>query len=630
MNKKKRFKLVIIIAVLAFVSIFSLPIFNTSVQAYEGNSKEVESMLKSIVEKYGEENVIFDDGIVLNENEEISELELSNETSINWKSEDNNIIEITSENIVKALSSGTTFLVGEKDGKYYIKQVYVAPTTMASSDEISNYSRAVERKGNYVVYLDPGHGGYDPGSNGNGIVEKELNLKIALKLRDKLEGMGIVVKMSRDTDKFVSLQDIANGANSAMPDVFVSIHQNSFTSSEANGIETYWYNDKNSDSLASSIQSLLINNTGANNRGVKKEDFYVVKNTIMPSSLVECGFITNPNEASKLKSEDYQNKIVDSIANGTYEFLKSNVTLDPLVATRIFGEDRYETSYKVFNIGWESSEYAILVPGYDYPDALCAAPLANKYNAPIVLSENESLSSQPKLLNLLKSKGVKNVFIVGGTGVIPASMEYELSAQGINSKRLGGIDRYETSVKIAKELGSTTGEIAIASGINFADGVSISPIAAKRNMPILLTDNEYMPSVVYDYISSLNVQKSYIAGLSGAVSDSVASKFPNAERLGGKNRYETNKVIFYRFKNDLDLNNLYIASGLDFPDALSVSALTGRNSGFVVLSNSNYAEPDAKNIMLQVKPYISNVNVLGSNSIINDSVLYDLGISSIR
>lgn len=627
---KKRSKLLNILVLLSFLSMCFTLFYSDNVQAYEGNSKEVEDTLKVIIKEYGEENIIFDDGIVLTEDEKISLSELSNNMIINWQSRDSSIVKKIGEDTLMAMSNGTTFLVGEENGNYHIREVYVASSSENSINTISNYNNIEAIKRGYLVYLDPGHGGSDPGSSANGIIEKELNLKIALKVKATLENMGIAVQMSRDTDKFVSLADIAAKANSVKPDVFVSIHQNSFTESSVNGIETYWYKNDADKQLATGIQNRLISSTGATNRGVKREEFYVIKNTSMPSVLVECGFITNPIESNNLRSEWYQNKIVESIVNGTYEFLKNNIDIDGLEGTRIFGKDRYETSYEVFKKGWGASEYAILAPGYDYADALCAAPLATKYNAPILLAKNDSLKNQPKLLDLLKSKGVKNIFIVGGTGVIPSVMETELLEQGINVKRLGGIDRYETSVQIAQEVGSDSGEIALASGLDFADGLSISPIAAKQNMPILLTLKDTLPDVVLDYINTLNIKKSYVIGANGAISDDVARKLSNAERLGGKNRYETNKVIFDKFKPDIDLNSLYISSGLNFPDALSISALAGKDSNFLILSNLNIVEQSVKEIILDNKESIGETYILGSSALIKDNVLYGLGIDYIR
>lgn len=631
---KKSMKLVAAILLLTVFN-FMLPNYSYEVKATTASSSEiVEAMLKEIINEYGEMNIIFDDGVVLEESEKISIADLSEYKTINWKSNDSSILEVTNET-VEAISSGTTFLIGEENGKYHVRQVYVAPNEINSRSAISKYNAISERKGQYVVYLDPGHGGSDPGSSGNGITEKDLNLKIALGVRDRLQSMGIIVKMSRDTDKFVSLEDIAAGANAAMPDVFVSIHQNSFTSPSANGIETfYWEKGSTDNKLATSLQNNLIKNTGAYNRGVKydkeKYNFYVIKNTNMPAALVECGFITNPDEASKLKTSDYQNKIVDAIANGANDYLKANVSLDPLTAERIYGNTRYETSYKLFNKGWSTSDTVILASGVDYPDALTATPLAGKYNAPILLSRNTTLDAQPELKSTLINKGVRNVIIIGGQTAIPQVIQDQISALGINVRRIGGSDRYETSALIAREVGVNNGEIALAYGLSFADGLSIASIAAKRQMPILLTRDTLVPNSTKDFINSNNINKTYVVGSTTVISDSVVGQTKNPERLGGLNRYETNSLIFNRFKSELNLDSIYIASGLAFPDALSASAIAAKDGNFVLLSNIRQVEWTVKNILSSIRPELNNVYVLGSNVVISDSILFGLGIDSIR
>lgn len=631
---KKSMKLVAAILLLTVFN-FMLPNYSYEVKATTASSSEiVEAMLKEIINEYGEMNIIFDDGVVLEESEKISIADLSEYKTINWKSNDSSILEVTNET-VEAISSGTTFLIGEENGKYHVRQVYVAPNEINSRSAISKYNAISERKGQYVVYLDPGHGGSDPGSSGNGITEKDLNLKIALGVRDRLQSMGIIVKMSRDTDKFVSLEDIAAGANAAMPDVFVSIHQNSFTSLSANGIETfYWEKGSTDNKLATSLQNNLIKNTGAYNRGVKydkeKYNFYVIKNTNMPAALVECGFITNPDEASKLKTSDYQNKIVDAIANGANDYLKANVSLDPLTAERIYGNTRYETSYKLFNKGWSTSDTVILASGVDYPDALTATPLAGKYNAPILLSRNTTLDAQPELKSTLINKGVRNVIIIGGQTAIPQVIQDQISALGINVRRIGGSDRYETSALIAREVGVNNGEIALAYGLSFADGLSIASIAAKRQMPILLTRDTLVPNSTKDFINSNNINKTYVVGSTTVISDSVVGQTKNPERLGGLNRYETNSLIFNRFKSELNLDSIYIASGLAFPDALSASAIAAKDGNFVLLSNIRQVEWTVKNILSSIRPELNNVYVLGSNVVISDSILFGLGIDSIR
>lgn len=629
-SSKKSLKLTAIMLLLTIFN-FVLPTYDYVANANtESSSERVEAMLKEIINEYGEDNIIFDDGIVLEESEAISLVDLSQQgESITWKSQDNSVVEVTNDEI-KAIAYGTTFLIGEESGKYHVRQVYVSATVMNARASVATFSADNARKGQYVVYIDPGHGGSDPGASGNGLVEKDINLTIALGLRDKLQSMGIKVYMSRDTDKFVSLEDIAAGANAVNPDIFISIHQNSFTNPEANGIETYWYNNNNSQELATYIQNRLIANTNAYNRGVKNEAFYVIKNTNMPSSLVECGFITNPEEASKLKTSDYQNKIIDAIANGANNYLKSNVSLDSLVADRIYGSTRYETSYKLFDRGWSSADTVILASGVDYPDALTATPLAGKYNAPILLSRNTTLDSQPELKSTLINKGVKNVIIIGGQTAIPQVIQDQISALGINVRRIGGSDRYETSALIAKEVGVNNGEVALAYGLSFADGLSIASVAASKQMPILLTRTDSIPNATANFINSNNINKTYVVGSTTVISNSVVSQTKNPERLGGLNRYETNSIIFNKFKSQLNLNTVYIASGLAFPDALSSSALAAKNGNFVLLSNIRQVEGTVRNIISEIRPSLNNVYVLGSNVVISDSILYGLGIDSIR
>lgn len=637
---KKNIRLIAGILVLSVFN-FVMPTYSSIANANtESSSERVEAMLENIIHEYGEENIIFEDGIVLNENEEMSIEALSTETEINWISKDESIVKIVDKNTVRAMSSGTTFLIGEKDGKYHLKQTYVADSYATAG--ISTYNIENARKGQYVVYLDPGHGGKDSGAIGNGIIEKELNLKIALGVRDRLQSMGIIVKMSRDTDKFVALKDISDGANAVMPDVFVSIHQNS-AGENAYGIETFWNKDMDKP-IATSIQNKIIQNAsnyyssneGKYNRGIRKDSDYlgynlhVLRATNMPASLVECGFVSNANDANRLKNPEYQNKIMDGITNGIIDYLKANVSLDALTAERIYGNTRYETSYKLFDKGWSTSDTVILASGVDYPDALTATPLAGKYNAPILLSRNTTLDAQPELKSTLIDKGVKNVIIIGGQTAIPQIIQDQISSLGINVRRIGGSDRYETSALIANEVGVNNGEIALAYGLSFADGLSIASVAANKQMPILLTRTDSIPNATKNFINSNNINKTYVVGSTTVISDSVVSQTKNPERLGGANRYETNSIIFNKFKSEIDLSSIYIASGLAFPDALSSSALAAKNGNFVLLSNIRQVEGTVRNIISDISPYLNRVYVLGSNVVISDNILYGLGIDSIR
>ena len=142
-----------------------------------------------------------------------------------------------------------------------------------------------------TVYVDAGHGGKDPGAQSGGVSEKDLNLKVALKVRNKLEQKGYNVVMSRTTDVFLELSEIARKANNSKADIFVSIHHNSFNNNTY-GIESFSYNSlgnstnpmsknlsrlANSEKLAKSSQQQMISYSGAYNRGAKKANFHVIR-----------------------------------------------------------------------------------------------------------------------------------------------------------------------------------------------------------------------------------------------------------------------------------------------------------------------------------------------------------------
>lgn len=619
-----------IIGCLLSILICSNFLINKEIKATVIDENEaIENQLNNVIKENENKNIIFEDGIVLEigETVNLNDIVSTNIEEATVNADNENVLEINDGEIT-AIGKGTVFLSIEENNNVHIIEVYVEDLAMP----YVLTRAAVNNRDHYVVYIDPGHGGSDPGASGNGIIEKELNLQLAIKVRDKLRSQDVEVVMSREDDVYVSLQERAMQANSVTPDAFVSIHNNSFDGSSANGIETF-YTKSIDKSLADGIQSRLIANTNAANRGVKLGKLYVTRKTTMPAVLVEGGFMTNPTEAEKLKTDSYQEAIANAIVDGTMNYLQSNIQLNiskALTATRIFGKTRYETSYEIFKKGWAYSETAILVTGTDYADALTSAPLASKNDAPILLVRNASLNSQSELKSLLVEKEVKNIYIVGGTSRIPDSFESELSQLGIKSIRLAGQTRYETSVKVAQELGSTTSEVAIAYGLGFADGLSISSVAAIRQMPILLTNTNSIPDVVREYINDVGINKTYVIGLESVVSKEVENNLTNVERLGGANRYETNASIFNRFKDDINLWNVYVASALDFPDALSSNALAARSHSFVLLANPKYQQDISRSILVDNKNEINDIFVLGGSTVLSDDILYNLGIETIK
>jgi N-acetylmuramoyl-L-alanine amidase CwlD len=191
-------------------------------------------------------------------------------------------------------------------------------------------------QGLYKVFVDPGHGGTDSGATGySGSLEKTINLQISKKLNELLKKSDIETMMSREDDIYVGLSERAAMANSWNSNLFISIHQNSYTSSEVNGIETYSYPGSiNGSKLAAKIQNKLIQYTGANNRYAKTADYAVLRGTNMTAALVECGFISNSTEESKLLDDSYQNTVAEAVSDGILEYLgvyKEDVNKDGFV-----------------------------------------------------------------------------------------------------------------------------------------------------------------------------------------------------------------------------------------------------------------------------------------------------------
>ena len=171
-------------------------------------------------------------------------------------------------------------------------------------------------RSNTVVVIDAGHGGFDRGGiPGQRVPESIMTLDVALRLRSILQASGYPVVMTRSSDVFIPLGTRVAIANSHRNGIFVCIHFNSATRRGANGIETYFYSGQ-SLSLASAIHYYVAGGAPSPNRGVRRRGYYVLRRTAIPAVLVECGFLTNPNEAQYVQSATYRQKLAEEIARG--------------------------------------------------------------------------------------------------------------------------------------------------------------------------------------------------------------------------------------------------------------------------------------------------------------------------
>lgn len=178
---------------------------------------------------------------------------------------------------------------------------------------------------NRIIVLDPGHGGRDPGASRGSAVEKAIVFKVTELVRQKLETNGAKVVMTRTGDTYPSLENRVAITAKNYGELFVSVHVNAASSASAKGTETF-YSVSTGDMyeedvyLATFINKEIVQNADMNNRGVKKANYYVIKNMTIPSVLVELGFVSNAEDRAKLVNDDYIEKFAQSIYNGIVQY----------------------------------------------------------------------------------------------------------------------------------------------------------------------------------------------------------------------------------------------------------------------------------------------------------------------
>jgi N-acetylmuramoyl-L-alanine amidase len=184
---------------------------------------------------------------------------------------------------------------------------------------------AVQTIPTYIVALDPGHGGRDPGAVSGDVLEKNLNLAIAQKTQALMAtDPRLQPVMTRTADTYVALEDRIAKAEAAGAQIYVCIHVNSFDQPDAAGVETWVDNTRADDDpswvLASMVQSALSNATAARNRGIRTQESFLQRTT-MPAVSVEVGYLTNPDELTKLLDPAYQATIATGIVQGVEDFI---------------------------------------------------------------------------------------------------------------------------------------------------------------------------------------------------------------------------------------------------------------------------------------------------------------------
>lgn len=267
----------------------------------------------------------------------------------------------------------------------------------------------------------------------------------------------------------------------------------------------------------------------------------------------------------------------------------------------IIGSNRFDTAAKIADrVG--SYDTAILVNGNSIADGLSASSLSGKENAPILLTQTNSIPQETQI----RLNSVSKIYLIGGENAISNKIMDYLTVSGKEVIRIAGKDRIDTSLEVAKVVGDYSSAFIVNGFKGEADAMSVASVAARDVAPIILTNGKN------SQISFNTNVKYFVIGGSGVVNNNLVNEF-NAERLAGSNRYQTNNEIIKRFYPNP--SKVYFAKGNELVDALSVSLLA-KDYGVVLVSESSNKDI-FKNIeeIVQVGGMNSNIveNIINSS-----------------
>jgi trimeric autotransporter adhesin len=297
--------------------------------------------------------------------------------------------------------------------------------------------------------------------------------------------------------------------------------------------------------------------------------------------------------------------------------------------TRTGGADRYETAANVAKANWTTSDDVILVNGLSYADSVSASTLAKKLNAPILLTEADSLNDSAK--SAIEQLQPKNIYIVGGTGAVSQAVEDALS--DYNVERLAGVNRYATNLAVANklvDLGVSKDNMMVVTGQAYSDALSAAPVAAAKDEILLLSTNDTtVMKATYDFAKDANVT---VIGTTNSVDAQTYTNLKADSRVdGGADRFATNLKILKAFSDDLNTDSIYMAtakpnaSGADdtaFADALVASAVAGKNGSPLVLLNGESTQTDnAISYIKSIADTSTDLQVIGGTGAVSDAVV---------
>lgn len=295
---------------------------------------------------------------------------------------------------------------------------------------------------------------------------------------------------------------------------------------------------------------------------------------------------------------------------------------------RTAGGTRYATMAALLpNAPWKAGRTVVLASGSNYPDALAAASLAGAYDAPIVLTEPNSLSVDAA--DMIEQLSPKVIYVIGGEAAVSkatvdAAAYY--AADGCKVFRIAGNTRLETSLAIAKRVrqkSTASDTLIVATGFNYADALSVSPFAFTYKAPIFLCGSNGLSADAISYISGAGFKRAILVGGTAVVPERVKQQLTGAgissssiTRLAGATRYETSaKIMSHAVSAGMNVSNVYLATGRNFPDALAAGPVAGKSRAPLLLVDPGIEY--AHTVLANYRGKVNVATVVGGTSAVS-------------
>jgi peptidoglycan hydrolase-like amidase/putative cell wall-binding protein len=293
---------------------------------------------------------------------------------------------------------------------------------------------------------------------------------------------------------------------------------------------------------------------------------------------------------------------------------------------RLAGPSRVETAVAASASGWSRADEAVVATGSGFADALSAAALAARRNAPLLLTDGGSLA--PSVRSELARLGVGTVHLMGGTSALSRTVEAELRAAGHHVERVAGANRFATASVAAQKAGpSPSGDVALALGADWPDAVSAGALAASRDrVPTLLSHRDEVPDVTMRALAALGARRVLLVGGSSVLTADVDAQLRRegyvVERLSGGNRYQTSVAVAANAvaRGPAGARPVVLASGATFPDALAAGALAAKRNGVLLLTPQCNLDPVPETTAFLTSQPIDRGWLLGGRAALSDRV----------